>query len=281
MGIGPVGFDYSPLEQVLGEFGGAVTVPHRHDYYELIWFTEGKGRHFVDFAAHDIVPGTLLFLGRHQIHAFENISGFKGHILRFAEKFLSTCLANEPSSLTHSLFGSEASPLRTLTPEVENVLNPLTTLIACEVAKPTQLLHEKMLAHLLGALLIEAERMEPVEAQLSIERRRIMQQFHRFVVRLEDRFSKEHRVEQYAELLAVSTKRLNEICQQAAGSSAKKIIAERIMLEARRYLLHSELDVQQVCYRLGFEDPAYFSRAFKKASGYSPSEFRRQAEKSK
>lgn len=278
MGIGPVGFDYSPLEKVLADVGAMLTIAHRHDYYEVIWFTEGSGRHFVEFAAHEVSPNTLLFLGRNQIHAFENVSGFKGHMLRFDEQFLGSGSQGSPA---HTLFGSESCTLRSLSPAALETCAALINSIERETKTPGRLQHEQMLTHLLNAFLIEVARLEPETSQFSMERQRTMQQFQRFVSRLESRYTKEHRVEQYSELMAISTKRLNDICHSVAGMSAKKIIAERIMLEARRYLLHSELSVQEICFRLGFDDPAYFSRAFKKVIGQSPSDFRQHSEKSK
>jgi len=77
-GIAPAWFDCSSLESVIANRGAALTVAHRHDYYVVIWLTEGKGKHFIEFVAHDIAPNTLILLGRNQIHFFENLSNVKG-----------------------------------------------------------------------------------------------------------------------------------------------------------------------------------------------------------
>lgn len=273
VGIGPVRFDYAPLEKVLADRGDTLMTGHRHEYYVVIWFTEGSGRHFVEFAAHEIRPNTLIFLSPNQIHAFEKVSGFKGHILRFDERFLVSGAKGNP---VLTLFTTQSGPLRVLPPSSSEICTALINSIIRETQRPGELQHEQMLTHLLNAFLIEAARLQPATSQLSAERKRTLQQFQGFLARLENSYGKEHRVEQYSEFLAISTKRLNDICHSVAGMSAKKIIDERIMLEARRFLLHSELSVQEICFRLGFDDPAYFSRAFKKVTGQPPSAFRQQ-----
>lgn len=274
MGVGPIGFDYCPLEQVLRDVGVALTVAHRHDYYEVIWFTHGCGKHQVEFASYEFSPHTLLFIGRNQIHAFQSVAGVKGHMLRFDEQFLDALPKYKAAALAHELFGLGTVSMRSVSATAQETLANYMGLIAREVPQDGALHHEQMLFHLLSAFLIEAERLDTTERQMSRERRKVMQTFQSFIARLETHYVTEHRVDHYAKSLALTPRRLNEVCQSAAGMSAKKIVAERIMLEAKRYLLHSELSVKEICYRLGFDDPAYFSRAFKKTMAKSPVKFR-------
>jgi len=276
MGIGPIGFDYCPLENVLNDLGAALTVAHRHDYYEVIWFTQGSGKHQIEFASYDFSPGTLLFLGRNQIHAFQSIAGVKGHMLRFDQQFLNAIPKHETVALAHELFGLATISIRKVPQSAQPTFSNYMSLIEQEQKAHSAPHHEQMLLHLLSVFLIEAQRLFPGERQVSRDRLKVMQIFHKFIALLETRYTEEHRVEKYAKLLSISPRRLNEICHSAAGSSAKKIVAERIMLEAKRYLLHSELSIKEIGYRLGFEDPAYFSRAFKNTMSQSPSMFRAQ-----
>lgn len=72
----------------------------------------------------------------------------------------------------------------------------------------------------------------------------------------------------------MSQQRLSDACRQSTGISAKALILEQLMVEAKRHLCHSEMPISEIAARLGYDDPLYFSRAFKHAVGHSPRTFR-------
>ena len=74
----------------------------------------------------------------------------------------------------------------------------------------------------------------------------------------------------------LSPKRLNEITRKMLGKTITQLIHDRILLEAKRELIFSGRSIKEISYELGFEDPAYFSRFFKKQSGFSPTHFRKK-----
>ncbi len=79
----------------------------------------------------------------------------------------------------------------------------------------------------------------------------------------------------YAKELGVSQNYLNDTVKSVTGKSAGQLIHNQVLKQAKMCLSHSNLDIAEIGYRLGFEDPSYFSRFFKKHSGYSPSVFRK------
>jgi AraC family transcriptional activator of pobA len=101
--------------------------------------------------------------------------------------------------------------------------------------------------------------------------RQRLQSFHRLVDR---HFSEWQPVRFYADRLGVSPAQLNNTCRRESGHSAQQVIHERILLEAKRLLAYSDLDVTSIAYALGFEDPAYFTRFFARKQGSPPSAFR-------
>lgn len=98
--------------------------------------------------------------------------------------------------------------------------------------------------------------------------------YYQFQKLLEKNYRSHKTVTQYADVLQTSVSTLNRVCRTVKGVSAKAIIAERVFVEAKRSLLYTQVNVDQVAYNLGFEDPAYFSRFFKNKSGLSPTAFR-------
>lgn len=101
----------------------------------------------------------------------------------------------------------------------------------------------------------------------------------RFTELIERHFREWRPVSFYAGRLGVSPAQLNNSCRRDAGQSAQHMIHERLLLEARRLLAYSDLDVTGIGYALGFRDPAYFSRFFTRHQGMAPSAFRRMHER--
>jgi AraC family transcriptional activator of pobA len=98
--------------------------------------------------------------------------------------------------------------------------------------------------------------------------------YTRFRAAVEQRYKEQWQVGRYAELLRVSPTRLNRLCLRIAGSSAFEIAQERLLLEACRQLTYLPASIATIAYELGFQDPAYFSRLFKKRYGVTPSDYR-------
>jgi len=100
----------------------------------------------------------------------------------------------------------------------------------------------------------------------------------RFRQLIEQHYSQHWTVARYARALALSATSLNRLCRGLTGSTASDVIQQRLMLECRRRLVYLPMSVAAIAAELGFKDPAYFSRFFRKHSGMAPSEFRHRRE---
>jgi AraC family transcriptional activator of pobA len=115
-----------------------------------------------------------------------------------------------------------------------------------------------------------------------LEAKRVLMDGHRsdnrvsrFYQLVDRHYTSNRGVADYASDLCISSVHLNKILKETVGKSAQKIIHSRLVLEAKRSLVYTLLNVEQISENLGFADPAYFARFFRRQVGCSPSEFRR------
>ncbi len=214
MGINPLGLDYCRVEDIIARISSQLKVPHRHDYYEIIWFTECCGSHMVEFANYDLQPNMLFFFPRNQIHSFLTTENIKGHMLRFDESFIKTIPGSEVSFVKHSLFKIHSSPVRYLTEENVPVFNAIITLLKDELGKNKEVHHVEMLSVLLNAFLIESERILPAQENLIGIDNMVLEKYYHFTMLLENNFHKHYSVQQYADMMRMTPKTLRTICKQ-------------------------------------------------------------------
>ena len=94
---------------------------------------------------------------------------------------------------------------------------------------------------------------------------------------VEKNYRKFHQVSDYADLLGIASKTLTKKIKQYHHKTPSDVIKERLILEAKRDLYYTNKQVKEIAYDLGFEDPAYFNRFFKKEAGVAPNRFREQS----
>jgi AraC family 4-hydroxyphenylacetate 3-monooxygenase operon regulatory protein len=118
---------------------------------------------------------------------------------------------------------------------------------------------------------------EPAATQRP-ERSEDLRVFLSFCDLVEAHFRDHLTLSEYASRLSVTEPRLNDICRRMAERPSKEVVHERLLQEARRLLRYSAVPITEICYQLGFADPAYFSRFFTKRAGVPPSQFRREGQ---
>jgi len=131
-----------------------------------------------------------------------------------------------------------------------------------------------MLEWLVAALLLLVARVRAADRALGAAGSADADLFQRLRALVEAHYLEHRPVTFYAEALGVGPGRLNRACRAAANRSAFDVIQERLLLEARRKLTYIAAPVSLLAYELGFEDPAYFWRFFRRRTGLTPKEFR-------
>jgi AraC family transcriptional regulator, 4-hydroxyphenylacetate 3-monooxygenase operon regulatory protein len=132
-----------------------------------------------------------------------------------------------------------------------------------------------MLENLTCFLIIQIARLSARKAASSAVTNDDLRIFHQFSDQIELHFRDQWLLPEYTNAIGVSESRLNQICNNISNNSPKKIITERVLREVKRLLTFSGKSVNEICYELGFKDPAYFSRFFKNQTGVSPLGYRK------
>ncbi|WP_298740149.1 AraC family transcriptional regulator [uncultured Chitinophaga sp.] len=134
---------------------------------------------------------------------------------------------------------------------------------------------EEMLRILLKRIIIKSTRIWKQEHDITDGKTRDEAEFSRkFSQLVEWHYARLHTVADYAELLHISPKALNKRITRYSDTTPNDIIKNRIILEAKRLLVHTQLSVKEISYKLGYDDVSYFIRFFTKQAGASPNNFR-------
>ena len=268
------------LNDYVTKHQGNTTKPHIHSFYQIIWFKQGNGKHFVDFKEYNVADNTVFFIAKNQVHYFDNNTDYKGILLHFNEAFLVQKESETDFFLKCNLFNNPyQQPLCSIGKEIETILNEYVLQIEREFENADEFGKEELLRAYLKSFLIQIQRIKQTcektqnNIPFVLDEKRV--QLIKFINLIDENYSKGLSVAEYARLLLVSTRTLSDLTNQLLNKTPSLMIQERIILEAQRLLLHSDLNVNQIGYRLGFDDPSYFVKYFKKHTEISPSEFRK------
>ncbi|MCE3279105.1 MAG: Transcriptional regulator, AraC family [Bacteroidetes bacterium] len=248
---------------------------HRHDYYELLFFTEGSGKHMIDFEAYPIGERSIHFVAPGQVHALSRTPDTKGYVIAFSKGFMFMNSTDISILSDFPAFNNISYPVLTLESDLFSYIASIVKKME-EEEKGSDQYKDKILGTFITLLLLKCR------SQLSSKSKagsdsvagQILSRFNNL---LEEKFIELHKVNEYADLLNLSSNHLSETLKKVTGKTAGELIQERIVLEAKRLLLHAEITTKEVGYHLNFSDPSYFSRFFKSNTGFSPEEFRKQS----
>lgn len=241
--------------------------PHRHmRLHQVLLVKSGGGEVQLDGASYALAAGSLVNIPPGHVHAFRFERGTEGWVTTVADELLDNLLtrvgdvrrdlgracvlqADKPMSLAMAQIWQEFSGQ----------------------SKARALVLRGLSAVLLGWIsrcMAEGVPSRPVLPESTL--------VERFVALIELHFLEHWQVSDYANSLAISPTHLSRLARATTGRSALRMIEARIMREARRNLAYTNLSISTIAYSLGYADPAYFTRVFKRDAGLSPKAFRAQ-----
>lgn len=253
---------------------GWLIKPHRHDnMFQILCVFDGALDVQLDEDKHTLTGGSVITIPPGVVHGFRFKPDTKGAVLSLAAPLF----ADESYRRSHQHFEKLVLSAQIISFQKQSVLfdqlRHYLNMIVGELLQ-AEAGHQLMLEWLVSMLLMTLKRQfdhTRLEASSSQAGGKMLREFRLLVER---KYRQQWNVQQYAEALHTSVSSLNRVCNHSVGITAKSIIQNRVLIEAKRKLIYTQYPVDQVAYTLGFKDPAYFARYFKKLEGVPPSVYR-------
>jgi len=262
---------------------------HRLDFYMIFLVTSGEGLHTFGSETHVIKQNTLGFAGPEMINAWHSKHhDNSGYVCTFSADFFGAAIAGEPSLTELPFFQLGGTSILNLSNEQMVIYRQLFEMMALE-AKSTQRLSSATLRSYLHVVVSKAR--GDLYSQ-NLRYNYTPQAGFRLVKAFKEVFMADINVirtgreiqlklvSEYAEQLGVSQNHLNDTVRDVTGESAGGLIQKQLMHQATMCLKHSSKNVSEIAYLLGFDDPSYFARFYKRHTGKSPSQVRTSVRKS-
>ncbi|SMH61921.1 helix-turn-helix domain-containing protein [Azospirillum agricola] len=250
---------------------------HTHrGLFQVVVLLEGGARVRLDDRTLELAPQGAVVVPPAVVHGFQFQPGSHGYVLTVAEAVLFDGARAHNRPLVEGLFlAACVVDLAADAPLLGRVAALLEQLMA-EFRQP-QLGQTMMCVWLSRSVLLLLERRRAAVSGATGPERVRTELFARFRTLVEEHHTEHWPVPRYAAALGITESRLNRLCRRLADRSAFEVVQDRLLLEARRRLIYIAAPVSVIAYELGFQDPGYFNRFFKKLTGTTPAAFRRQA----
>ena len=265
------------LETLTKSNQSLLTGPHRTDFYHLFLFGNCSVSHLVDFEPVKISPKSLLFLGKEMVHQFDKSLKYKGRLLVFTDSFFCATETETKFLRSAALFNSMSGGLN-FKPGIAayKTLVHIYDLIEVELSLPPDKVKQDILKNLTHCVMLLLEREKNKQGPVINKKGAEMNYTFLFKELLESDFRRSKKVYEYATRLNISEKKLGHSTAKILGKSPKELIDERVLLEAKRLLIHGSISVKEIGFQLGFEEPTNFIKYFHKHAGNTPAEFRQK-----
>ncbi|WP_158963609.1 helix-turn-helix domain-containing protein [Myroides fluvii] len=248
----------------------------KNDFFQLILVTGGKGVHCIDLQTYEVKAGDIIFLNTWQQHHWSYDAAIQGYVLRFTPSFITQFVSDHlfvhdlpffKRFTKHSVLELQGE----LKDNIQIAMERMLTAYETEDGEYINLIR----AYLLEVLLLSKKEVDQTSLTSlnSVKNNELIKSFESLIDKhfYEYRFPKE-----YAKVLLISPNYLNALCQKIKHKSAGDMIRDRILVECKRLLIHTDLSASEIAYQLNFKDNSYFSRFFKKHIGVGPDEYRRK-----
>lgn len=243
---------------------------HRHNYYEILFFTNGGGFQIIDFKKYPIHNNSCYVVKPRQVHLIRREEKADGLLIQFTDTMIFSDVLKKSLSVLDRLHNE---------PIIFEHNKVLTDFFIVALEEIKQLSNEKFMfykqkiAHELCTILYNIE--ESLQKNTQRETRITSDLISNFANLIETNMTKLS-VKEYADLLHVSTKKLAQVTKKQLGLTPLKYIHKQLLIEIKRDLTFKELSHKEIAYNYNFDSPSNFSLFVKSQTGLSPSELQKQ-----
>lgn len=258
----------------------SVKYPHRHDFFEVLYLSQGSGFHVIDGNKYEIEPPCVFFMSPGQAHKIEFSGDIEGFIFIFTPEFYLINQTNQNRLIEFPFFFTirQDNPPLNLSDEKEVLfLESLFKKGISEIAKGESFSVE-LLRSLLDLILTSCSVLYKTDENLLTKGKGhiVVKKFFQLV---EENYQQNWSVAEFADKLAITPNHLTQTVNQLTGKTSSQIIRSKQILEIKRLLVHSNLSVSEIAVHLNFSDQSYFTKFFKREAGVSPQQYRVRAVK--
>lgn len=255
--------------------GFLIGTPHALEFFEIAVVTRGTGTFSLDAQRHAVAPGSVFFTTPGQVRCWNTV-GLDGVCLFFESSFIKEFLQDD--TFVDRLPYFQGTPERAALQLSRPTLRAMRTRLSAMRAELAE--HRRDSVDLLRAQLHEVLiflSRAYASAHDTAPQRAVHPVVTRFLTMIERDAGCVRTVTEYADALAVAPGHLSVLCQRYLGRRAKRVLDEATATRARRMLVYTDESIERVARTLGFDDPSYFSRFFRRETGQTPSAFRQAA----
>lgn len=257
-----------------------VQYPHRHDFFEVLFLTKGSGIHIIDNNQYDIKPPCIFFLSPGQAHKLELSKDVEGYIFLFTSEFYLLNKLNRNRLLELPFFFNIHQENPPLLLKNQNDVDFFASLFhkGSKIMRNNDEASIEVIHSLLDLILNASNQLYPKDEK-GIEKGKGHLLVKRFQQLVEENYHLNLSINQYADKLNVTPNHLTQTIKSLTGKTSAEFIQSKVTLEIKRLLIYTELSSTEIAIQLNFKDQSYFTKYFKRVTGFTPKEYRNKSMK--
>ncbi|WP_299799573.1 helix-turn-helix domain-containing protein [uncultured Maribacter sp.] len=245
------------------------TQSHRIHFFALLIVTKGTGKHTIDLKEYALKKGSVLKIAKGQIHAFQKNADYEGFLLIFTEDFVLNHFSKSSIAIISHLYNYHiTSPIS----NNESLNKDFLKELGIELRSTNTFAQINIVAALIDLYLLRLERNSRNNTEQNNSKHYPV--FITFKNLVEENYIKTRNVKDYAKMLSITTKHLNEVVKEFTLNTAKTFIDNYVVLEIKRVVVSTNRSFKEIAFDTGFDEVTNFTKFFKKNMNLSPKEFK-------